>query len=85
VRVSRRQHLVRHRRAHGERRAWISHRERHDHVRIPAQRHLHFNSLADYTARQAVPVPAVRRQRRVDARIAQLAFYAQDEWRVRPA
>jgi len=42
-----------------------------------------FNSLADYTARRPFQYQQFGGSGAVDARIAQLAFYAQDEWRVR--
>jgi hypothetical protein len=43
-----------------------------------------FNSLADYAARRPFQYQQFAGSGAVDARISQLAFYAQDEWRLRP-
>jgi hypothetical protein len=43
-----------------------------------------FNSLSDYTARKAFQYQQFGGSGDVDARISQIAFYAQDEWRLRP-
>ena len=43
-----------------------------------------FNSLADFTARRPFQYQQFAGTGGVDARITQIAFYAQDEWRVRP-
>ena len=42
-----------------------------------------FNSLADYVARKAFQYQQFAGSGDVDARMTQLAFYAQDEWRLR--
>jgi hypothetical protein len=43
-----------------------------------------FNTLADYLARRPFQYQQFGGSGAVDARVSQLAFYAQDEWRLRP-